>query len=139
MGVEMEGVTISDDERRKILMEFIRELRARFGSDREIERASGINYTRISRWANGDLRSGITLANLVRLAEVSEHSLGDMMIMLYGVSPEQLVPTTGTECVGAVVHGPDGRRGVRRLPGRYRMLLLMREDDEDDPRGRELT
>lgn len=108
-------------------MQYVRELRAQYGSDREIERVSGINYTRISRWANGDVRGGITLANLVRLANVSNHSLGDMLMVLYDVHPDQLAPTITEANVGAVVH--TGPEGVRRLPGRYRMMLLMREDE----------
>ena len=131
----MLDVTITDDERRQLLMQYVRELRAVYGSDREIERISGINYTRISRWANGDLRGGVTLANLVRLADVSGHSLGDMLIALYGVAPEQLMPTAETARVGAVVHNGGARGGVRRLSGSYRMMLLLRDDPPEESGG----
>jgi transcriptional regulator with XRE-family HTH domain len=124
----MLGVTVTDEQRRQILMHYVRELRAQYGSDREIERASGINYTRISRWATGDMRGGITLANLVRLAEVSGHTLGDMLMALYGVTADQLMPTVETASVDAVVHS-GARDGARRLPGRYRMMLLMRREE----------
>lgn len=118
----MGPVVISDDQRRVILREYVRELRVQFGSDRAIERASGINYTRLSRWGSGG-DPGISLDNLIRLAAVSGHTLGDMLMALYGVLPDQLRLTATTAEVGAVV------AGGTRLAGRYRLLLLMPQDD----------
>lgn len=115
-------------------MQLVLGLRAKYGTDSAIARKAGIDKSRISRWARGDIAGGITLTNLVRLADVADHSLGDMLMLLYDVKPEQLMPTVDPATVDAVVAGPDGpRERVARLPGsRYRMLLLLREDEEAD-------
>lgn len=113
-------------------MAWMEELRARYGTDTAIAARSGIDKTRLSRWARGDVRGGITLTNLVRLADVSEHTLGDMLMAFYGVDPGQLVPTAPVATLDGSLVTVDGDRVVRIGTGKtYRMLLLL--DDPDDP------
>lgn len=121
-------MTVSDEARRQLLMTWVGELRQTLVTDVAIAERLGVDKSAVSRWASGG--GGISLANLVRLAELSDHTVGDMLVMFYGVDPEQLTPTIETATVESVVHGPNGRDRVTRLPGRrYRMLLLLRDDD----------
>lgn len=111
-------------------MEWVRQLRAKYGTDTAIAARSGLDKSRISRWSRGDVRGGITLTNLVRLAEVSDMTLGDMLMAMYGVEAEQLAPTgaaTGIT-IGTMMALPDGGERFVKMRGDYRLLLLMPED-----------
>lgn len=126
----LSAVNVSDGARRQLLMEWVRQLRAKYGTDTAIAARSGLDKSRISRWSRGDVRGGITLTNLVRLAEVSDMTLGDMLMAMYGVEAEQLAPTgaaTGIT-IGTMMALPDGGERFVKMRGDYRLLLLMPED-----------
>lgn len=121
---------MSDETRRRLLMAWLAELRARYGTDAAIAARSGLDKSRISRWAKGDIgRGGITLPNLVRLAEVSDHTLGDMLMAFYGVDPDQLTPSAPTATVegSMVAVAPD--RVIRIGSG---MLVILESEPPED-------
>jgi transcriptional regulator with XRE-family HTH domain len=121
----------SEQQRRQVLAAWMDELVARHGSQSEVTRLLGVNPSTVSRWRSGTGSNDIRLENLVRIAELSEHSLGDMLMALFGVTPEELMPTVDTAEVATVLASEDGQR-MRRLPAsRYRMMLLLPEADAE--------
>lgn len=121
MSTTVVDVGTTDNERSRLVKLWIQELASRHGGEAEVARKLKVNPSTVNRWKNG---GGIDLPNLIKIAELSGLSLGDILMAFYGVSPEQLAPTTPVLRADHVVLA-DGTN----MPGRYRMMLVYREDD----------
>jgi transcriptional regulator with XRE-family HTH domain len=121
---------MTDPARASLLMRMTEELLETYGSKAEMSRQLGVHKSQITRWASGNTSGRPSLNTLVRLAKVTNHSLGDMLMAFYDVPADLLMPTVETETVDAVISGPGRRDRMERLAGsRYRMLLLIRDDE----------
>lgn len=123
-------VALSKEKRAELVARWFNELNRSHGSDSQIARELEVHPASVLRWRRGQ---EISLPNLVKIAELSEHSLGDMMMALYGVAPEALVPTAPVTRADQVVWAD--RSGPRPLAGRYRLMLAFREDDANQQWG----
>lgn len=109
-----------------MLLYWLDELARRYGSNTQVAHRLGVTPSTVSRWRRGT--SEVTLANLVKIADLTGQSLGDLLMTVYAVPPERLLPTTLVERADAVaaVAGP--------VPvGHYRLVFLFREDDTPAP------
>lgn len=108
----------SKGDRSRLVRLWIAELKSDLGSEAEIARRLGLSTSSVNRWKT---TGGIDLENLINLSRLTQHTLGDMLMAFYGVSPEQLVPTAPVIRTDKIVLTD------RVMSGRFRMMLVWDE------------
>lgn len=87
--------------------------------------AVGVTNGTVTRWSQGRV-GDMKLRHLIKLGELSDHTVGDLLVAFYGVTPEELIPKSLITRADQMAV-PEG---TPPAPRNFRLVFLFPEDDQ---------